>query len=195
VVVDSLSRKYEEEGSLFSLSFIVAYWLKEICQEWFQDPKLYRLIQQLQQDPHASLGYSWHNEDLRYKGNLYLSKQYHFKSIVISGLHASPSVGHPGFHKTYERIKRSFFWEGMKHGIHTCVVECDIYQCNKGETIKTPGTLQPLLIPFSMWTDISMNFIVRLPKSGNKLVIVVVVKHLSKYAHFCTVQRNSQHPP
>jgi hypothetical protein len=62
VVVDSLSRKYEDEGSLFSLSFIVVDWLQAIFWEWLQDPKLSRLIQQLQQDSQASLGYSWHNE-------------------------------------------------------------------------------------------------------------------------------------
>jgi hypothetical protein len=28
VVADALSRKYEDEGSLFSLSFIVPYWLQ-----------------------------------------------------------------------------------------------------------------------------------------------------------------------
>jgi hypothetical protein len=31
VVVDALSRKYEEEGSLFSLSFIVPNWLQAVC--------------------------------------------------------------------------------------------------------------------------------------------------------------------
>jgi hypothetical protein len=30
VVVDALSRKYEDEGSLFSLSFIVPYWLQVV---------------------------------------------------------------------------------------------------------------------------------------------------------------------
>jgi hypothetical protein len=30
VVVDALSRKYEEEGSLFSLSFIVPDWLQAV---------------------------------------------------------------------------------------------------------------------------------------------------------------------
>jgi hypothetical protein len=35
---------------------------------------------------------------------------------------------------------------------------------------------------------ISMEFIVRLPKSGNKSVIMVVVDHLSKYAHLCALQ-------
>jgi hypothetical protein len=32
VVFDSLSRKYEEEGSLFSLFFIVVYWLQAVHQ-------------------------------------------------------------------------------------------------------------------------------------------------------------------
>jgi len=53
----------------------------------------------------------------------------------------------------------------MKHDIHTFVVECDTYQHNKGEMVKAPGTLQPLLIPP---TNISMDLIVVLPKSRNK---------------------------
>jgi hypothetical protein len=102
VVVDALSRKYEEEGSLFSLSFIVVDWLKEVFHEWFQDPKISSLIQQLQQDTNASLRYTWKNEELHYKGHLYLRKQSNFKSIVLSELHASPTTRHFGFHKTYE---------------------------------------------------------------------------------------------
>jgi hypothetical protein len=38
--------------------------------------------------------------------------------------------------------------------------ECDVYQRNKGEIVKVPGTLQPLLIPPAIWRDISMDFIV-----------------------------------
>jgi hypothetical protein len=44
VVADTLSRKYEE-GSLFSLSFIVPDWLQAVCQEWLQDPKILHQIQ------------------------------------------------------------------------------------------------------------------------------------------------------
>jgi hypothetical protein len=33
-----------------------------------------------------------------------------------------------------------------------------------------------------------MDFIVGLPKSGNKSVIMVVVDRLSKYSHFCALQ-------
>jgi hypothetical protein len=35
VVVHALSKKYEDEGSLFSLSFIVADWLQVVRREWF----------------------------------------------------------------------------------------------------------------------------------------------------------------
>jgi len=40
VVVDALSRKYEDEGSPFSLPFIVPDRLQAVFQEWIQDPKI-----------------------------------------------------------------------------------------------------------------------------------------------------------
>jgi hypothetical protein len=76
----------------------------------------------------------------------------------------------------------------MKQDICNFVVECEVCQCNKGETVKSMGTLQPLLIPPTIWKDISMDFITDLPKSRNKLVIMVVVDLLSKYSHFCALQ-------
>jgi hypothetical protein len=47
VIVDALSQKYDDEGSLFSLSFIIPDWLQAIRQEWLHDPKSSHLIQQL----------------------------------------------------------------------------------------------------------------------------------------------------
>jgi hypothetical protein len=76
----------------------------------------------------------------------------------------------------------------MKKDVHTFLEECDVCQHNKRETIKAPETLQPLLIPLAIWRDISIDFIVVLPKSGNKSVIMVVVDRRSKYAHLCSLQ-------
>jgi hypothetical protein len=187
VVADALSRKYEDEGSLFSLSFIVPDWLQAVHQEWLQDPKSSHLIQQLKNKAQAPPGYSWLQDELRYKGRLYLIKHSKLKSTVLSELHATPTAGHSGFTKTYDRVKRSFFWDGMKQDIRQFVAECEVCQRNKGETVKSPGTLQPLPIPPDIWKDISMDFITGLPKSGNKSVIMVVVDRLSKYAHFCAL--------
>jgi hypothetical protein len=58
VVADALSRKYEDDISLFSLSFIVPDGLQAIRQEWLHDPKSSHLIQQLQSNSSASPGYS-----------------------------------------------------------------------------------------------------------------------------------------
>ena len=80
---------------------------------------------------------------------------------------------------------RSFIWQGMKWDIGIFVSGCDTCQHNKGELIKLPSQLQPLPIPNSLWTDISMDFIVILPKAGNKSVIMVTIDCLSNYAHFC----------
>jgi hypothetical protein len=188
VVVDSLSRKYEDEGSLFFVSFIVPYWLQTISKVWLQDPKILCLIQQLQDNSLVSPGYPCDNDEIRYKGRLYLSKQSQLKSTMLSELHATPTTGHSGFTKTYDRVKRSFFWDGMKQDVCNFVEECDVYQRNKGETVKAPDTLQPLPIPLTIWRDISKDFIVGLPKSGNESIIMVVVDRLSKYAHFYALQ-------
>jgi hypothetical protein len=75
----------------------------------------------------------------------------------------------------------------MKKDILHFVIESEVFQHNKGETIKSPRTLQPLPIPTSIWTKISMDFIVGLPKYRNKSIILVVVYHLSKYSHFCAL--------
>jgi hypothetical protein len=64
VVVDALSRKYEDEGSIFSLSFVVPDWIPVVRQEWLHDPKILHLIQQLRANSPVSPGYSWLNDEL-----------------------------------------------------------------------------------------------------------------------------------
>jgi hypothetical protein len=155
-----------------------------VHQEWLQDPKSSHLIQQLQTKDLAPPGYSWLQDEIRYKIHLYLIKQSKLKSTILSELHATPTAGHLGFTKPYDRVKRSFFWDGMKQDIHNFVVECEVCQRNKVETVKSPSILQPLMIPPAIWKDISMDFITGLPKSGNKSSIMVVVDRLSKY--FCS---------
>jgi hypothetical protein len=63
VVVDALSRKYEEEGSLFALSLPILDWLAEAQQEWLANDIVVQLIQRLQGGPQppkdilGSIGY------------------------------------------------------------------------------------------------------------------------------------------
>jgi hypothetical protein len=102
-------------------------------------------------------------------------------------LHTSPIGGHSGFLKTYHRVKKEFFWDGLKTDVQRFVAEFLVCQQNKIETINTPGLLQPLAIPIQRWEEVSMDFITGLSKSAGKSVIMVIVDRLTKYTHFCAL--------
>ena len=110
--------------------------------------------------------------------HLYLCKNSQLKQKILMELHTSPLGGHSGFLKTYHRVKKEFFWEGLKSDIQKFVAEFLVCQQNKVETIKTPGLLQPLSIPSQHWEEFSMDFITGSPKSEGKSVIMVVVEKL-----------------
>ena len=109
------------------------------------------------------------------------------KHTIMQELHAGPSAGYSGFLQTYKRISHIFYQKGMKQDIKQFVSECEVCQRHKGETVASPGPLQPLPIPVEAWTDISMDFINGLPSSHGKTTIFVVVDCLTKYAHFYLV--------
>jgi hypothetical protein len=57
---------------------------------------------------------------------------------------------------------------------------------HKTEHLHPTELLQHLDVPSSIWTDIAMDFIEGFPKmgGGGKSVMLTIVDHLSKYAHF-----------
>jgi hypothetical protein len=190
VVVDAHSRKDEYvEAFLCVISIIQPDWIVEARDEWKNEEKVWNLIQRLQQESSASDTFRWKNDSVWYKDRLYLCKKSQLKQKVLFELHTSPVGGHLGFLKTYHRVKKEFFWDGIKTDVQRFVVECLVCQQNKVETIKTPGLLQPLAIPSQRWEEDSMDFITGLLKSEGKSVIMVIVDRLTKYAHFCALSR------
>ena len=76
----------------------------------------------------------------------------------------------------------------MKREIAKYVAKCDNCQRVKASHLKIAGTLQPLPIPSWKWEDISMDFIVGLPKTSQYHdCIWVIVDRLTKTAHFIPV--------
>ena len=69
----------------------------------------------------------------------------------------------------------------MKREVAKYVSECDICHRVKASHLKPAGTLQPLSIPEWKWEDISMDFIVGLPRTQKGYdSIWVVVDRLTK---------------
>jgi hypothetical protein len=148
---------------------------------------VWTLIQRLQQDSSASDTFTWKNDSLWYKDHLYLCRNSQLKQKVLLELYTSPVGGHSRFLKTYHRVKKHFFGDGLKTIVQRFVAEFLVFQQNKLETIKTLGLLQPLAIPSQRWEEVSMDFITGLPKSERKSVIMVIVDRMTKYTHICAL--------
>jgi hypothetical protein len=187
-VAYALSIKDEDVDVFLCVSSIIQpNWIIEARDEWKNEEKVWTLIQKLLQDSSASDAFRWENDSLLYTDRLYLCKKSQLKQKVLLELHTSPVGGHSGFLKTYHRVKKDFFWDGLKTDVQRFVEECFVFQQNKVETIKTQGLLQPLAIPGQCWEEVSMDFITGLPKSEGKSVIILIVDRLTKYAHFCAL--------
>lgn len=89
---------------------------------------------------------------------------------------------------TYQRLKKLFYWKGMKASVEDFVKQCSICHQAKNSNTLTPGLLQPLPIPAGAWQDVSMDFIEGLPKVEGFSVILVVVDRFTKYAHFIPIK-------
>ena len=92
--------------------------------------------------------------------------------------------GHSGIHATYQRLAAVVFGKGMWKSIREFIRHYEVCHSYKPQNVASLCLLQPLLVPQSIFTDITMDFVEGLPKSQGKDVILVVVDRLTKYAHF-----------
>ena len=89
----------------------------------------------------------------------------------------------------YHDLRQRFWWTKMKIEIARYVAECDTCSRVKAVHMKTAGELHPLPVPSWKWDDISMDFIVGLPKTSKGCdSIWVIVDRLTKLAHFLPVK-------
>jgi hypothetical protein len=96
---------------------------------------------------------------------------------------------HPGSTKMYHDLKQHYWWTKMKIEIARYVAKCDTCRRVKAIHKKTAGPLQSLPIPTWKWEDISMDFIMGLPRTAKGFdTIWVIIDRLTKIAHFLPVK-------
>jgi RNase H-like domain found in reverse transcriptase/Reverse transcriptase (RNA-dependent DNA polymerase)/Integrase zinc binding domain/Chromo (CHRromatin Organisation MOdifier) domain/Retroviral aspartyl protease len=107
------------------------------------------------------------------------------RAAIIQEHHDTPTNGHLGEHKTYERISRYYYWPSMRRSIQQYLQQCQSCQANKGSHQLPMGLLQSLDVPGKRWETVSMDLITKLPEttSGNDAIIVFVDK-FSKMVHY-----------
>ncbi|WVZ12616.1 hypothetical protein V8G54_017146 [Vigna mungo] len=185
---DALSRQFEgEDEGEKELSVIARpFWqdFGEIMQEVEVDEFLQKVMNDVRRDPNTHPAYTLEHERLHHKGRLVLSAKSKWIPKLLAEFHVTQTGGHSGVYRTYRRIAQSLYWVGMKKDVTEFVAKCLVCQQHKYLTSSPQGLLQPLPVPNAIWEELSMDFIVRLPKSQGFDAILVVVDRLSKYAHF-----------
>ena len=184
VATDALSRVEGAEVLHMAMSVLECDLLKDIQKHYETDSELSSLIKALQADPASKKHFSWVQSVLRRTSKIVVQNDVGLRNSILQWMHCSGSGGHSGRDATYQKVKGLFYWKGMAVDIQTYIRSCGVCQQCKYDTTASPGLLQPLPIPETIWTDISMDFIDGLPLSFGKYVIFVVVDRLTKAAPF-----------
>jgi hypothetical protein len=82
--------------------------------------------------------------------------------------------GHMGRNKTFQLITEKFYWPSMRKEVEKFVRCCRVCQVSKGAATNA-RLYMPLPIPEGPWTNVSMDFVLSLPRTlkGNDFIFVV----------------------
>ncbi|KAG7532368.1 Zinc finger CCHC-type [Arabidopsis thaliana x Arabidopsis arenosa] len=80
---------------------------------------------------------------------------------LIEELHGE---GHIGRDRSLKLVSSSYFWPTLQRDVERFIVRCGICQAAKGKATNA-GLYLPLPIPTQPWTDVSMDFVLGLPRT------------------------------
>lgn len=104
------------------------------------------------------------------------------RTKIIQTTHDSHLTGHPGRDLTRFLVTRTFTWPGLSQDVRRFLRNCNVCGRTSVWRDKKQGVLKPLPVPERIWSDLSVDFIVGLPASGERRCtnIMVVTDRLSK---------------
>lgn len=98
----------------------------------------------------------------------------HLRIDILQNNHDAPTAGHLGFTKTYDRIRKKYYWPGMYRSIRQYIAHCRECQRRKAPRQLPAGHLQPIQPSGIPFTKVGVDLLGRFPLSseGNRYVIV-----------------------
>ena len=113
------------------------------------------------------------------------------RDFLIWELHGSGLAGHLGITKSTQGLERRYCWPHLRRDTRRMIVRCTI--CTIGKMMKQNiEQYLPLPVPDSPWQEISLDFVLGLPKTRRQLdTILVVVDRFSKMAHFIACSKTA----
>jgi len=123
------------------------------------------------------------NGHLQYRGKLYVPDCAELKAQLLRNYHESPVAGHIGRNKTYELLSREYYWPRMYDYVARWLRNC--HTCRRAVPSREAyqGVLKPLPVPDRAWRDVTVDFVVQLPKSNRYDAVMTVTDRLTKMKH------------
>ena len=142
-----------------------------------------------------AFGKFYKHEGYLFRVNKFCIPQGSMRALLVREAHGGGLMGHFGIQKTFDVLYEHFFWSHMKRDVERVCAKC--ITCRQAKyRVLLHGKYMPLEIPCEPWTNISMDFILRLPRSKKgRDCILIVVDRFSKMAHFiaCTKTDDATH--
>ncbi|GLU23899.1 hypothetical protein SLE2022_398740 [Rubroshorea leprosula] len=183
-VADALSRRH---ALLTSLQMKVTGF--EVIKELYEDDPDFSNIWQATSN--QAFQQYHRQQDYLFKGNRLCVPRCSLRDSIIWEAHNGGLAGHFGRDKTLALVKESFYWPKLEQNVIRHIQRCKV--CHQAKTInQNTGLYLPLPIPTSPWEDVSMDFVLGLPRTQrSKDSIMVVVDRFSKMAHFIACQKTN----
>ncbi|WVZ51754.1 hypothetical protein U9M48_002866 [Paspalum notatum var. saurae] len=137
---------------------------------------------------HCKDGRTWDkyviNEGFVFRANRLCIPVGSVRLLLLQEAHGGGLMGHFGAKKTEAVLSTHFFWPKMRRDVERFVSRCTT--CQKVKSRLNPhGLYMSLPVPSTPWEDISMDFVLGLPRTKRgRDSIFVVVDRFSKMAHF-----------
>ncbi|GFW89125.1 retrovirus-related Pol polyprotein from transposon 412 [Trichonephila clavipes] len=105
----------------------------------------------------------------------------HLRADILRHFHDAPTAGHLGFAKTYDRIRKRFYWPGMYRNVVRYVMHCRECQRRKSVPQRPPGRLVPIppaIAPFHrIGIDLLGRFQTEVAEIAKFLLEEIVLRH------------------
>ena len=178
VIADALSRRYT---LLTQLDYKI-FGLETIKEQYVHDDDFKDVLLQCKD------GKAWNkfvvNDGFVFRANKLCIPASSVHLLLLQEAHGGGLMGHFGAKKTEDILADHFFWPKMRRDVERFVSRCTTCQKAKSR-LNAHGLYMPLPVPNAPWEDISMDFVLGLPRTRKgRDSVFVVVDRFWKMAHF-----------
>ncbi|GJW68700.1 putative reverse transcriptase domain-containing protein [Tanacetum coccineum] len=133
----------------------------------------------------------WDDGGIYFIDRIWIPSVGNIRKLIMDEAHTSKYSVHPGADKMYYDLRDLDWWPGIKKDTFEYISKCLTCSKIKAEHQKPSGLLQQPEIPEWKWEKITMDLVMKLPKSSSGYdTIWVIVDRLTKSAHFLLIRED-----